>query len=934
MTLFVAPRAPAARLYDTVSEASSAVVIREYSSSFGLASRLLGEPVRTQVRNIYALVRVADEIVDNPDPDARPRRPGHDARLARGRRPARAAQRLQRQPGRARLRPHRAGRRHHRRDRRARSSPRCGWTSTPPTHTQESFETYVYGSAEVVGLMCLRAFVAAPDAGAGPRRRATTGSPRARGGSARRSRSSTSCATSPTTTTCCAATTSPASTSTGSATPTATGSSTTSTPTSTPPRRVVPDLPASSRRAVHAAHATFAELARRLRRTPAEEIRRTRVRVPDRGQAAHRRRRAARGPLVTLRIPDRVAPRPTHADGPASRGASSSSVAASPASRPPRSSRRAGHSVDLLEKNDELGGRVGSVERDGFRFDTGASWYLMPEVFEHFFSPARHLRRGRARPHRARPELPGVLRGPPRAGGPAARPRAQPRAVRVARARRRRPVRRLPRARPRTPTTWRCAGSSTAASTRPRRCSRTDVVRRAPSLGRLLTRSLESHVAASFTDRRIRQVLGYPAVFLGSSPSRAPSIYHLMSRLDLGDRVLYPQGGFTRLIEVIAAPGGEARRAAAHGRRGHRDRHDAAAARRPGAGDGRRAHRPADGAAAYARRRRRRRGRRPAPPRDRAAAGAPADPPRARVAQALARTGCGAGDAGRRGRAAAARAPLAVLHRRLAARTSATSSAATPRVPDPASIYVCKPSETDSSVAPPGYENLFVLVPVPADTAIGAGGDDGGGSEAVERTADAAIDLVAAWADVPDLRERIRVRHTVGPQDFAEPLPLVARRGARPGAHPAAERVPPPGQRLRQGRRPALRRVDARSPASGLPMCLISAELVLKRLSGDRSTLPVGWMTLLQWSYVAHAGVLPGRHAPARARLPARVLRQPLRLLLTIAPGRDAVPAVGPLRHRRRSLALRRRPDAAVAGRRGSRWRRSRSSSSSRWSRC
>ena len=45
-----------------------------------------------------------------------------------------------------------------------------------------------------------------------------------------------------------------------------------------------------------------------------------------------------------------------------------------------------GHSVDLLEKNDELGGRVGSIERDGFRFDTGASWYLMPEVFEHFFA--------------------------------------------------------------------------------------------------------------------------------------------------------------------------------------------------------------------------------------------------------------------------------------------------------------------------------------------------------------------------------------------------------------------------------------------------------------------------------------------------------------------------------------------------------------------
>ena len=35
-------------------------------------------------------------------------------------------------------------------------------------HTPESFERYVHGSAEVVGLMCLRAFVAAPDASRGP----------------------------------------------------------------------------------------------------------------------------------------------------------------------------------------------------------------------------------------------------------------------------------------------------------------------------------------------------------------------------------------------------------------------------------------------------------------------------------------------------------------------------------------------------------------------------------------------------------------------------------------------------------------------------------------------------------------------------------------------------------------------------------------------
>ncbi|MEV8338975.1 squalene/phytoene synthase family protein [Leucobacter sp. NPDC077196] len=43
---------------------ASAVVIRSYSTSFGAATRLLGQRHRPHVRNVYALVRVADELVD------------------------------------------------------------------------------------------------------------------------------------------------------------------------------------------------------------------------------------------------------------------------------------------------------------------------------------------------------------------------------------------------------------------------------------------------------------------------------------------------------------------------------------------------------------------------------------------------------------------------------------------------------------------------------------------------------------------------------------------------------------------------------------------------------------------------------------------------------------------------------------------------------
>lgn len=44
-----------------------------------------------------------------------------------------------------------------------------------------------------------------------------------------------------------------------------------------------------------------------------------------------------------------------------------------------------GYDVTVVEARDVTGGRAGSWESDGFRFDTGPSWYLMPEVFDHFF---------------------------------------------------------------------------------------------------------------------------------------------------------------------------------------------------------------------------------------------------------------------------------------------------------------------------------------------------------------------------------------------------------------------------------------------------------------------------------------------------------------------------------------------------------------------
>jgi phytoene desaturase len=162
----------------------------------------------------------------------------------------------------------------------------------------------------------------------------------------------------------------------------------------------------------------------------------------------------------------------------------------------------------------------------------------------------------------------------------------------------------------------------------------------------------------------------------------------------------------------------------------------------------------------------------------------------------------------------------------------------TPHVPADPSLYVCKPSGVDPEVAPDGAENVFVLVPLPADPALGHGGIDRGGDEAIEALADSVIAQIASAAGIPDLADRIVVRRTVGPADFVDNLN--SWKGSALG----------PAHTLRQSAFFRAGNVSTKVknlyfagsstiPGIGLPMCLISAELVVKRLRGDVSPAPL-----------------------------------------------------------------------------------------------
>ncbi|WP_127480037.1 phytoene desaturase family protein [Nocardioides pantholopis] len=493
-----------------------------------------------------------------------------------------------------------------------------------------------------------------------------------------------------------------------------------------------------------------------------------------------------------------------------------------------------GWSVDLLEQRPEVGGRAGRWESDGYRFDTGPSWYLMPEVFEHFFALLGTTAAEQLDLVGLDPGYRVFFEG-----------HGEPLDVRAGRERN---LALFESVEP-------GAGARLAAyldSARevydlavqrflytgfesPTSLLNGPVLRSGPRLARLLTRSLAAHVAASFEDHRLRQVLGYPAVFLGTSPDRAPSMYHLMSSMDLDDTVLYPQGGFTTLIDAVAGL------AQARGVR-IRTRCTVEQIRTTAAAGGRR---PTVAGVSYL------------------------DPDGVRR-ELDADVVVGAADLHHletrllprplqtypeswwRRRDAGPGAVLALLgvdgelpglaHHSLFFTRDWQQNfddifGSSTRVPDPASIYVCRPSATDATVAPAGKENLFVLVPVPADPGVGRGGVDGAGDPLVEKVADAAIAQVASWAGVPDLASRVEVRRTIGPADFATDL------GSWSGGALGPGHVLRQSAFFRAGN--ASRKVDgllyagyATRPGIGLPMCLISAELVLKRLRGDRSSGP------------------------------------------------------------------------------------------------
>lgn len=462
---------------------------------------------------------------------------------------------------------------------------------------------------------------------------------------------------------------------------------------------------------------------------------------------------------------------------------------------------KAGHEVHIFEKAAQAGGRAGQLKKDGFTFDTGPSWYLMPGAFRRYFellgeNVEDHLSLTRLSPaYRVFFEHDKPLTITSNLAIDAATfERIEPGAGSA-----------LKEYIAKSDEVYQMAFRYFLYTMfdKPTDLLHGEVVRNAHRLLRLSSMPIHRYVSSFVRDRRLQQILEYPMVFLGSSPYSAPALYSLMSALDFKEGVFYPQGGLYTIIESLVAIGKK------HGVQFHFNANVQEIVVAAGTATG---ILLADGTTYDA---------------DVVISNVDIHFTETQLLQPKYQT------FGARYWQNKEPSPSALLlylgvqgkvpeleHHNLlfvdAWKDNFESLYKHKSFPKTASMYVCAPSKTDASVAPKGQENLFMLIPIPAGVTLDAKIQD----ELVEQYLEQFETMTGCR-----IRDRLLTKTVFGPSDFTETYN--AWQGSMLGQshklfQSALFRTPNHSKKVAN-----LWYVGANTrPGVGLPMCLIGAEIV------------------------------------------------------------------------------------------------------------
>lgn len=217
---------------------------------------------------------------------------------------------------------------------------------------------------------------------------------------------------------------------------------------------------------------------------------------------------------------------------------------------------KAGFSVSVYEQNSGPGGRMDTLQKDGFVFDTGPSWYLMKDVFEHYFGLFDKKTQDYYQLTRLDPAYKVFFdyRKPLVITKSIEKNKSLFESIEVG-------------AGSTLDTYLETAERSYKLAmqyflynpfTKIRSVARADVLKVLPLFGGLFLSRLHAHITRRFKSLALQQVLEYPSVFLGASPFDIPALYQLMSFLDFKEGVYYPKkGGMYEVTKALYSLGKE-----------------------------------------------------------------------------------------------------------------------------------------------------------------------------------------------------------------------------------------------------------------------------------------------------------------------------------------------------------------------------------------
>ncbi len=474
---------------------------------------------------------------------------------------------------------------------------------------------------------------------------------------------------------------------------------------------------------------------------------------------------------------------------------------------------KTGYQVTVLEQNEQLGGRAGQIKAQGFTFDTGPSWYLMPDVFSHFFDLLDERIEDYLTLKKLAPSYRVFYKDTGEQLDITGNLETDARTFKAI---------------------------EPGAGVRLRAYLRQSAHMYDISVNHILYKNyshlsdfmtphllragagipifstLDRYARRYFKDPRLQKIVEYPTVFLGASPYQAPAFYALMSHVDLTQGVRYPMGGMYTLVESLVAIGKK------YGVTYRTNTPVTKIITKNGTACGVIADDqmlPADIVISNADMHFTETKLLEAPERDHTAHYWS----RRTLAPSALLMYLGVNK----------QYPSLAHHNLLFSqkwRKNFAELSGGQHFPTDPSLYVCAPSKTDPSVAPKGCENLFVLVPVTAKLHYS--------QKQLQNFADRTLRTIAYELHLPDLLRHIVYQKLFCVDDFA------ARYNSQGGTGLGLSHTLTQTTLFRPANKSkkikGLYYVGAGvHPGIGMPTALISAELLYKRLVDNRSAKPL-----------------------------------------------------------------------------------------------